>query len=734
MIRPDPAPETTRTVGRSGGAASATACSRGSPLKGLCRSGQAVWSTFVWAMRAQGESTVTRGFTTRCRSSNPLGVLLPPTMSLIQLLLGRRLANTEETEVKIGPLEAIPDMGLDGLSSSAYGPEAALAVLAPLGLLAPAYAVPTMGVILVILALLYLSYRQTIKAYPTNGGAYTVAKANLGAEFSLVAAAALMIDYVLNVAVGISAGVAALVSIVPSMQPNILPLCLGLLAVITLVNLRGLRESGRLFAVPTYLFVACFLGILGWGVAKAGLAGGHPTPVIPPPHPEGMLRAASWWLLLRAFAAGCTAMTGVEAVSNGISAFHEPAVKNARKTLGAIVLILALLLLGVGALSWAYGVGAMDQTRPGYQSVLSQIVGAVAGHGVIYYVAMASVLAVLALSADTSFVGFPLLCRMIAEDGYLPRTFAIAGRRLVFTVGVLYLAGAAALLLIVFGGVTDRLIPLFAIGAFLTFTLSQSGMVVHWLRQGRSRGNRLHLALNLAGAIATGVALVAILVAKFVEGAWITVAALPSVLVLLHGVKRYYLRLDADLARPVSGVLHPEPPKLALVPVRGVTWLDRRALSLAMSLSCEVVAVHMVGLEGPQEGDDEPALREKWRRDIEQPCRAAGMEPPRLMITRANYRTIEGPLLEIVRGFREREPSAPVAVCIPELVKTSWWQRMLHAHNSWRLRSALLQHGGSGLIVMTVPGYLREPSPSEMETEEDAAPRRLAGRAAGSPR
>lgn len=657
-----------------------------------------------------------------------------PAMRLIQLLLGRRLANTEEAEVKIGPIEAIPDMGLDGLSSSAYGPEAALAVLTPLGLLAPAYAVPILGVILVILGLLYLSYRQTIRAYPTNGGAYTVAKANLGAELSLVAAAALMIDYVLNVAVGISAGVAALVSMIPAMQPHILPLCLGLLAMITLANLRGLRESGRLFAVPTYLFVACFLGILGWGVVEAALAGGHPAPVVSPPRPLGVLHAANWWLLLRAFAAGCTAMTGVEAVSNGMSAFRDPPVQTARKTLGGIVLILALLLLGVGALSWAYGVGAMDQTRPGYQSVLSQLAGAVAGHGPVYYVAMASVLAVLALSADTSFVGFPLLCRMVAEDGYLPRTFAIAGRRLVFTVGILYLAGAAAILLIVFGGVTDRLIPLFAIGAFLTFTLSQAGMVVHWRRQGRRGEHRLHFAINLVGAIATGVALIAILVAKFVEGAWITVAALPSVLVLLHRVKRYYVRLDADLSRPASGAVRPEPPKLALVPVRGLTWLDRRTLSLAMSLSCEVIAVHMVDLEGPQEAEDEAALRERWRREIEQPCRAAGVEPPRLMITRATFRMIEGPLLEIVRGFREREPDAPVAVCIPELVKTSWWERVLHANNSWRLRSALLQHGGSGLIVMTVPGYLREPSPSGTETEAGAAPRRFAEPIAGSPR
>jgi amino acid transporter len=638
-------------------------------------------------------------------------------MRLKELLLGRRLANAEETEVRIGPLEAIPDMGLDGLSSSAYGPEAALSVLAPLGILAPLYAGPILGVILVILGLLYLSYRQTVKAYPTNGGAYTVAKANLGAGWSLAAAAALMIDYVLNVAVGISAGVAALVSIAPQVQPYTLPLCLGLLALLTLANMRGLRETGRLFAFPTYLFVACFLGLLGWGAIQAVMAGGHPRPLVAPPRLGPPMEAAGWWILLRAFAAGCTAMTGVEAVSNGMSAFREPKVKNARITLGVIVFLLTLLLAGVGALSWAYGVGAMDQTRPGYQSVLSQLAGAVSGHGAVYYVSMASVLAVLALSADTSFVGFPLLCRMVAEDGYLPRPFAIAGRRLVFTVGVLYLAAVAGLLLIVFGGVTDRLIPLFAIGAFLTFTLSQAGMVAHWLKAGREQGwawrNGMHLLVNLSGAIATGVALGAILVAKFVEGAWITVIALPSVFVLLKSVKRYYVRLETELGRSVSGVLRPDPPRLALVPVRGSTWLDRRALSLAMSLSCEVVAIHLVGLEGPEPCEDQAALRDRWRREIEEPCLAAGVTPPRLMIEEASYRTMEGPLLEIIRAARERDEHAVVAVCIPELVKTTWWQRLLHAHSSWRLRSALIRYGGSGLIVMTVPGYLREPEPSE---------------------
>jgi amino acid transporter len=286
-----------------------------------------------------------------------------------------------------------------------------------------------------------------------------------------------MIDYVLNVAVGISAGVAAVVSAVPSLHPYILPLCLGILLLITLVNLRGTLDAGRAFALPTYAFVASFAVILAIGIGKAALAGGHPQAAVPPPALSRETEAASLWLLLRAFASGCTAMTGVEAVSNGMSAFREPTVRYGHRTLAAIVAILAAFLAGIAYLTTVFRIGAMDQTQDGYRSVLSQLAAAVTGTGVFYYTAMASVLSVLALSANTSFVDFPRMCRLVAEDGFLPKPFAIAGRRLVFSVGILYLAAGAGSLLVLFGGITDRLIPLFAIGAFLTFTLSQAGMV-----------------------------------------------------------------------------------------------------------------------------------------------------------------------------------------------------------------------------------------------------------------
>ena len=425
-------------------------------------------------------------------------------MAFIDFVLGRRLSNREQETRKIGWFKAVPAMGLDGLGSASYGPEAALTILMSLGVASLALVGWVMAPIVVLLVVLYLSYRQTVVAYPTNGGAYTVAKENLGRNASLLAAAALMVDYILNVAVGISAGIGALTSSVPALQPWTLTLCLGVLAVVTLANLRGTSEAGLLFALPTYVFIVSFIGLVGTGLWQIVLTGGHPHPVIAPPPLSEATGTIGVWLFMRAFAAGCTAMTGVEAVSNGVGSFKEPVIRQAHITLTIICLVLGLLLAGIAAVAHAYGLGAMDQTKPDYQSVLSQLTAAIAGRGVVYYVAMASLLAVLCLSANTSFVGFPRLCRIVASDGYLPRSFAVADRRLVFSVGVGVLVATAGGLLILFDGITDRLIPLFAIGAFLTFSLSQIGMVSHWRKQGP--GNRTSLGINLIGAITTVVA------------------------------------------------------------------------------------------------------------------------------------------------------------------------------------------------------------------------------------
>jgi len=634
-------------------------------------------------------------------------------VNVLQVLLGRRLANREYRARSIGAFEGIPAMGLDGLGSSSYGPEAALTILIPLGAAGPAMLGWVMAPIVVLLATLFVSYWQTIVAYPNNGGAYIVARENLGTGASLLAAAALMIDYVLNVAVGISAGVGALVSAVPSLHPYILPLCLGILVFIVVVNLRGTLDAGRLFAVPTYAFVASFAVILGLGTVKAVLAGGQPGPVVAPPAPGVAEGPVSLWLMLRAFASGCTAMTGVEAVSNGMSAFREPRVRYGHRTLAGIVLILGGLLIGIAYLVRAYGVGAMDQSQPGYRSVLSQIAAAVVGNGVFYYVAMATVLSVLALSANTSFVDFPRMCRMVAEDGFLPRPFAIAGRRLVFSAGILYLAAASGLLLFVFGGITDRLIPLFAIGAFLTFTLSQSGMVVHWLKRmrqpdatGARRAHRLHLVINFLGAAISGTALVVIVAAKFAEGAWITILVIPLAILLLKTIRRYYDDLAANVAEPRPLALRDTTPPIVLVAADDWNRLVEKALRLAMSLSPDVAAIHLSQLSGPEAEQHEAALQARWRENVEAPAAAAGLPVPRLIVMQATYRAIHEPILKLVAQLEKTSDGRRVAVLIPEVVKEHWYQHLLHAHHARHLRVNLLRHGGPRLTVINVPWHI----------------------------
>ncbi|MDB5606084.1 MAG: putative aminoacid/polyamine transporter, permease protein, partial [Bradyrhizobium sp.] len=637
-------------------------------------------------------------------------------MSLFKLLFGRRLANEEYIERKIGAFEGVPAMGLDGLGSSSYGPEAAMTVLMPLGAIATAYIGLVMLPILALLAILYVSYRQTIRAYPNNGGAYVVSKLNLGTNLGLVAAAALMIDYVLNVAVGISAGVGALTSVVPSLHPYTLALCLLILFLVTILNLRGTVDAGRAWALPTYLFTISFILILAIGVHKTLAAGGRPPPVVPPTPLPDAREVVSIWLLLRSFAAGCTAMTGIEAVSNGVSAFREPAVQRAHRTLGAISTILGILLAGTTFLVWGYGIGAMDQTQDGYQSVLSQIAGAVIGHGIFYYLAMASALCILCLSANTSFVDFPRVCRLLAQDDFLPRPFAVVGRRLVFSVGILYLAAAAGLLLIAFRGITDRLIPLFAIGAFLTFTMSQLGMVVHWRRELKCartdsyrREQQAGLLINAIGAAATGIALAIIIVAKFTEGAWITLLVIPCVIVLLKMVKRYYVELDAQLRDDGPLDLRDTRPPVVLVVTEKWNRLTDRALQFSLRLSPDVVAVHLTKLGGPDVREQRGHLRRKWSEDVEAPARRAGIRPPALVFLEARYRRIEGPLLQFVSETEKQHPERPIAVLIPEIVKEHWWQYLLHTHRAHRVRAALLRYGGSQVVVINVPWYLEEP-------------------------
>jgi amino acid transporter len=625
--------------------------------------------------------------------------------SILDILFGRPLSSEEDTVERVGPVAGVPVFGLDALSSAAYGPEAALTILIPLGLIGFAYIVPISLTIIVLLSIVYFSYRQTIAAYPTGGGSYTVASHNLGARAGLLAGAALMIDYILNVAVGISAGVGALVSALPRLQPHTLSLCLAILLLLTLVNLRGVRETGLVFMAPTYLFVACLGGVILFGVAKTLLHGGHPAPVIPPAPLPPAVAAVSLWLLIKAFASGCTAMTGVEAVSNGVQAFREPKVKSAQTTLTIIIAILILLLAGIAYLCRAYGIGATPPGEPGYQSVLSQLTAAVAGRTTIYFITIGAILTVLSLSANTSFADFPRLCRAIAENGYLPYLFTIRGRRLVFSFGVCALAIVAGLLLIVFKGVTDRLIPLFAVGAFTAFTLSQAGMVMHWKRSG-GPGARTSMFINGLGAFATGLTLCVVIVAKFIEGAWITVVAIPGLIMLMISVRKHYDMIEEETAlrRPANlkNITHP----IVVLPLQRWSRVAEKALRFAYTLSRDVRVLHIQG-EGEPNQRAADALINSWEEYVEKPALQAGHTPPERVVLRSPYRFVITPIFQYVLEVERKHPDRHVAVLVPELVERRWYYHLLHNQRANALKVMLYLKGNRRIIVINVPWYLQ---------------------------
>lgn len=622
-------------------------------------------------------------------------------MSVMDYLFGRPLATDEEGEQRVGVWTGIPMLGLDALSSAAYGPEAGLTLLLPLGVSGIAYIGPISTLIILLLLIVYVSYRQTIGAYPHGGGSYTVARENLGTTAGLLAAAALMLDYVLVVAVGISAGVGALVSAIPAVQPYTLPLCLAILVMITAINLRGIRESGLAFLIPTYLFIGSLLSVLAVGLYKAMSSDGPPTP-LEPPAPQGPAVAASLWILTRAFASGCTAMTGVEAVSNGVSAFREPTVAHARRTLSAIIGLLVVMLAGIAYLCRAYGIGATVPGAPGYQSVLSQLVAAVVGRGFFYYVTIGSTLAILALSANTGFADFPRLCRVIAQDGFLPNAFAHRGRRLVYSWGILVLATLAGGLLVAFGGITDHLIPLFAVGAFLAFTLSQAGMVIHWRRTGGRHATHA-IAINAAGAACTAVTLVVVLVSKFAEGAWVMALLIPALLSLFVGVHSHYRNVAREVATDAPLDVQGLTPPLALLPVRGWSSLTRKALRFALRVSPEVYALHVAGDERAM-----VALEDGWEKNVREPAQAAGLTPPKLIVVYSPYRRLFGPLKQVVSDLQHTHAGRVIAVVVPELVGTRWYHYLLHNQTASVIKAYLLLSGFQHIVVITVPWYLSE--------------------------
>ncbi len=620
-------------------------------------------------------------------------------MSIVNVVFGRPLASSEAESQQIGVAKGVPVFGLDALGSAAYGPEAALTLLIPLGVAGLAYLVPLSLIIIAVLAVVYFSYRQTIEAYPKGGGSYTVAHQNLGMFPGLLAGSALLIDYTLDAAVGISAGVAALTSAFPALHPWTLTLCLSSLGILTVVNLRGVRETGALFMVPTYLFLVSMFTAICIGVFKAVQSGGHPHAVVAPPVPHGAIAAVSVWILVKAFAGGCTALTGVEAISNGVQAFREDRVKLARRTLAIIIAALAGMLVGIAYLVKAYGIVATDPSANSYQSVLSMLLGAVAGRNWFYYTAILSVLLILIFSANTAFADFPRVCRFIAEDGYLPTSFSNRGRRLVYSEGIVVLAVITGVLLISFGGITDRLIPLFAVGAFLAFTMSQAGMVAHWRREGGKHA-RKYMIINGIGACATGITVLIVVMAKFREGAWITLIAIPALLLLMYRVHRHYQKVNQETESDTPlDVMQGKKP-LIVIAITQWSLVSRQALSFAMNLSDEIKVVHV------RQEDTKDDFCDTWHENVVAPIAHAQACVPELIELSSPFRFVIQPITQYVFKLAEDHPDRRVIALIPELIEKRWYYYFLHTQRATLLKTELLVQGNDRISVLNVPFYL----------------------------
>ncbi|HEX3569301.1 MAG TPA: APC family permease [Acidobacteriaceae bacterium] len=621
-------------------------------------------------------------------------------MSFADSLFGRPLATSEERAEHIGAAAGVPIFGLDALTSAAYGPETALALLIPLGAMGVQHLLPIVTTVLVLLVIVFFSYRQTIAAYPGGGGSYTVASENLGKGAGLVAAAALMIDYILTAAVGIAAGIAAVVSDQPWLQPHTLALCLFVLVALALINMRGTKESAAAFMIPTTMFVGTLLAAVFVGFLKVMHAGGHPVPAapIPPPLPA-TVSVLTTWMLLKAFSNGCAAMTGVEAVSNGVTAFREPRAKNAQNALTVIIATLIVLLYGTAWLATKYHIMAMDPSEHGYQSLLSLIVMAVFGRGWIYHFTMWSVFLALAFSANTAFAGFPRLARTIAMNDYLPHVFTLRGRRLLFSHGIYALTGFTFVILIMFGGNTERLISLYAIGAFLAFTLSQAGMVVHWRHETNNKLRYWLMAVNGTGAIATGITTVIVLIAKFTSGAWVTALLIPTLILLMVGVKQHYTRVREAVRMGrlnLSNLLEP----LVVIPMARWDRMTEKALRFGVLLSKEIQVINVESEEA------EDTLTPLWEENVVKPIREKGLTEPQLITLHSSYRMVIAPLMDYILELERQHPDRKITVLLPELVVNHWWENLLHGQRVQLLKLLLLLRGKQRIIVVDIPWYL----------------------------
>ena len=597
-------------------------------------------------------------------------------------LLGSPLKTAQASHERLSNPVALAVFSSDPLSSVAYATEEILLVLVLAGTAAFHYSIGISIVIVGLVAVLAASYRQTIYAYPSGGGAYVVAKSTLGELPGLTAGAALLIDYVLTVAVSVAAGIAAITSAVPELHEHRVGLGLLAIAILTWGNLRGVRESGKIFALPTYLFVGG-LGlviVVGLGRALFGVAEEHPLPPVPAMEGQGL----TLFLLLRAFSSGCTALTGIEAISNGVPAFRDPASKNAATTMIWMAAMLGGLFLGLTILAYVYGLVPREE-----ETLISQIARLSLGGGALYYFMQVATMLILILAANTSYNGFPRLASLLAQDSFLPHQMRNVGDRLAFSNGIFILGLSAALLLILFHGETHALIPLYAIGVFLSFTLSQAGMVRHW-QDRKGRGWRKKFAINLTGAVATGVATVVLAITKFTHGAWMVIFLIPLLISMFKKIQWHYKMADWQLSLAMYDRPKQPPPNVVVMPIGSVNRAVIIALDYVRQRAQDIRAVH-VDVD-PDETAKVKADWEKW---------GAGIP---LVILPSPYRSFIQPLLDYIEKVRQENPGGWVTVVLGEVLPARWWENLLHNQRALLIKAALLFK--FRVIVTDVPYHL----------------------------
>jgi amino acid transporter len=606
---------------------------------------------------------------------------------LKRLLVGKSLPTSAHAEERLSNGAALAVLSSDALSSVAYATEEILLVLVAAGSTALSYSIPIAATIMLLLGIVILSYGQTIKAYPNGGGSYIVARENLGLLPGLVAGGSLMIDYILTVTVSVSAGTAALTSMVPMLKEHTVVLCLIFMFLIMLVNLRGVKESGNLFMIPTYAFIVSIFLLVGLGVYQQ-MTGTMPTETIaniPAKEPLTL------FFLLRAFSAGCSALTGVEAISDGVLAFKPPEWKNARLTLIYLGVILGLMFVGITYLANIYHLVPVEG-----ETAVSQLGRKILGVGIPYYFLQIATLLILLLAANTSYADFPRLCYFLAKDGFLPRQLAILGDRLVYSNGIMFLSGTAALLVIIFKGQVNAIIPLYAVGVFTSFTLSQLGMVVRWLRL-KTAGWQASMVMNGIGALATFVVLTVIILTKFVAGAWVVVVGIPLLVAVFMSVNRHYKyvaeRLSINDLAPRGYIPRPRTAQVSHPAIVIMGSLNRgtvEALDYARSIADEIIAVHVdIG------GTDRLKLRTRWD-ELESDVQ--------LVILDSQYRSIVEPIVDFIAGYEKEHPDVLSTIIIPAFVTRNWWEGLLHNQTTWFLKAALL--GKRSRVITTVRYYL----------------------------